>query len=200
MVWGTSIGIGTIASFLLGILSKIGYDEYTRWRDRLESEKQQKKEWYSDTMALSREIKNRIPGYLRNLQYLESVNPEENQMLDVLSDEERAELDEALGDVSLDDYEDIAEADAVEMWIQKRNEIKDDLAVDMKVYEERLNQQLARPPEGVDEGLIETGAKLMSLLNSVGAIGTINEDIAMDIDELAGELVAECSGSISDLD
>lgn len=200
MVWGTSIGIGTIASFLMGVLSKIGYDEYTRWRDRVAAEKREKKEWYSDLIALSREIKHRTPAYIRNLQYLESVNPGENQMLNILSEEERKELDEQLGDVSLDDYEDIAEADAVNMWIRKRNEIKDDLAVDMKMYEERLNQQLAQPPEDVDNELIETGAELLSQLNCVGTIGTINEEIAININQVAEELVSMCSDAISELE
>lgn len=193
MILDTPIELGAILAFVGGVVSKLVYDEISRWRHRRIAERETKIEWYNDLAALATEIQIMTLTRARNFEYLsEDANLAEQSLSEFFTEEEWNDLQSKAKERGGEIPEELADYLAFEEWTNKKGEVQERLSADMNVYQERLTQHLANRPMDIEEDTFETALSLLSALSAAGMVGRVNEGYVEMVNEIVGKIDTQC--------
>jgi hypothetical protein len=194
------VGVGTILTFLGGIASKIVYDEINRWRQGRIEDREQKIKWYDELRRLVIEVK--------------LIAKNRRSKLEIAEEDYRRAMeegwDEVLSDEYVDKIQDVLDseggssgtADKVVYEVSKErvDEVKEEIQMDMKLFETRLREHIAKFSEDVDDDILQGAGELTKRMAAVSMVGRIGEDYEQGIQSIADDVIEGCSDAIEELE
>jgi len=189
------ITVSTILTFLGGIISKLIYDFISGSLKRKKKELKNEIDWHNELINLCKSIQIDILLHKQNFESFSIMEDGQTEFDEY--EEEYEQLIEMVPDI--ENFDQVLKEEHIRQKDKYRNDVSSNIREDMGQYQNQVKSLLLDGSVELEDDLVENMTHLVQELNSIKAVGYLDEDVVKSVHDRSNQIISLSEHSKSNL-